>query len=328
MNKCTGLLSLLLGVGLMPLTMAGNGNPRPGYPHDTIIIHVQKGESGPKQCDGGHSLFLRHENGVIPVTFIYITMVDWVQVDNDLDGLLDEDLPDGIDNDMDGLFDEDGLEPGATTTALDCDAWGDYEVSLQIRDSDPRSGYISTQEWFMRMIGKPEEYFAFTSYANQTVSCTVEPGPDLIFDTPDDVATCVSGDSEDWVELASYNLADYGCVKKVKLGGKGVKAGGKTPFCDITDGFLVDVITQDTNFDGFIDEDDIPTLYDQFVFSVSCLDNPDTPFVDETLYCPLSSVIWDIDEDHTTSKATVQIFVGHTGAAKITAGKVKGRKNR
>jgi len=181
----------------------------------------------------------------------------------------------------------------------------------------------------MRMIGKPEEYFAFTSFANQTVSCTVDPGPDGEVGTDDDgEAACVSGDSEDWVELASYNLADYGCVKKVKLGGKGVKAGGKTPFCDITDGFLVDVITEDTNGDGVIDEldDPNPFLLDQFVFSISCLDNPDTILVDETLYCPLSSVIWDIDEQNTTSKAKVQIFVGHTGAAKIKAGKVKGRQ--
>ncbi len=144
--------------------------------------------------------------------------------------------------------------------------------------------------------------------------------------TEDDETICVSGDSEDWVLLASYNLADYGCVKKVKLGGKGVKAGGKTPFCDITDGFLVDVMPVDTNGDGVIDENDEPFLWDQFVFSISCLDNPDTEFVDETLYCPLSSVIWDIDEENTTSKAKVQIFVGHTGAAKIKAGKVKGRQ--
>jgi len=330
MNIRTFLLVLMLGVGLMPPVMGGtggkgNGNPRPGYAHDTIIIHVQKEESGPKNCDGGHSLFLRHFDGFIPETYIDITMVDWNQVDNDNDGLLDEDPFNDIDDDLDGVIDEDGLEPGAVTTALDCDAWGDGAVALQIRDTDPRPGYISTQEWFMRLIGKPEQNFAFTSFANQTVSCTVDAGEDLILGTEDDIATCVSGDQESWVELASFNLAVEGCVKQVKLGGKGRKAGGKTPFCDITDGFLVDVITDDTNDDGVIDELDDTTQVDQFVFSISCVDNPDTPDVDETLYCPLSSVIWDVDELNTTSQATVQIFVGHTGTAKIQSGKVKSR---
>ena len=44
------------------------GNPRPGYPHDTIVVHVMKADSGPKACDGGHALFLRHTDGVIPPT--------------------------------------------------------------------------------------------------------------------------------------------------------------------------------------------------------------------------------------------------------------------
>ena len=323
MNIRTFLLILMLGVGLMPPALAGNGNPRPGYAHDTIIIHVQKGENGPKNCDGGNSLFLRHFDGIIPETYIDITMVDWNQVDNDNDGLLDEDPVNEIDDDGDGFTDEDPVEAGAETTALDCDAWGDQAVALQIRDTDPRPGYISTQEWFMRLIGRPEENFAFTSFANQTVSCSVEEGDDGILGTDDDVATCVSGESEDWVELASFNLAVEGCVKQVKLGGKGKKAGGKTQFCDITEGFLVDVITADTNGDGVIDEFDDTTLYDQFIFSISCVDNPDTPEVDETLYCPLSSVIWDIDEDNTTSRATVQIFVSHTGAAQVKSGKLK-----
>lgn len=306
----------ILGVACGGHILARNGNPWPGFPHDTIIVHVQKGDNGPKSCDGGHSLFLRHYGGEIPETFIHITMTDWNQIDNDNDGMLDEDPMNGLDDDLDGLVDEDGLEPGAVTKALDCDAWGDDEVSLQIRDTDPRPGYISTQQWGMRMIGRPEQNFAFTSYANQTVSCTVDPGEDLILGTEDDVATCQDGEQEDWVLLASFNLAQEGCVKTVKLGGKGNKAGGKTPFCEITDGFLVDV---DTDGDGITD------LEDEFVFSISCLDNPDT-IADETLYCPLSSVIWDVDEDSTTSQATVQIFVGHTGSAIVKSGKVKGRR--
>jgi hypothetical protein len=315
MKRVILLLALLGPVG-SGFILAQNGNPWPGFPHDTIIIHVQKGENGPKNCDGGHSLFLRHYGGEIPETFIHITMTDWNQVDNDNDGLLDEDPMNGIDDDLDGQVDEDGLEAGAVTTALDCDAWGDDAVSLQIRDTDPRPGYVSTQDWGMRMIGRPEENFAFTSYANQTVNCTVDPGGDGILGTGDDVATCESGLQEDWVLLASFNLAQEGCVKTVKLGGKGNKAGGKTPFCPITDGFLVDV---DIDGDGYTD------LEDEFIFSISCLDNPDTLDVDETLYCPLSSVIWDVDPDATTSQATVQIFVGHTGAATVKAGKIKGR---
>lgn len=309
------LASLVLALGVAQCALAGNGNPRPGFPHDTIIIHVQKGENGPKQCGGGHSLFLRHFDGEIPETLIFITMLDWVQLDNDNDGLFDEDPPNGVNDDGDGLLDEDGVEPGAETTALDCDAWGDNEVSLQIRDTDPRQGTVSTQEWFMRLIGKPEQNFAFTSNANQVVSCTVLEDPDGEPNTGDETVECNFGDEEDWVLLASFNLADLGCAKKVKLGGNGVKAGGKTPFCDITEGFLADV---DEDGDGIIDS------FDQFVFSISCLDNPDTTDVDETLFCPLSQIIWDIDEENTTSQATAQIFVGHTGSARIKPGKIKG----
>ena len=298
----------------MPALASSVGNPRPGYAHDTVIIHVMKAASGPKLCEGGHSLFLRHQNGVIPPTRITITMVDWVQLDNDNDGRFDEDPPDGVDNDGDGLEGEDGLEPGAETTAIDCDAWGDGAVSLQIRDTDPRPGYVSTQEWFMRLIGKPEQNFAFTSYANQTVSCSVDPGLDGMLGTDDDIATCESGGEADWVALASVNLAAGGCVKQVKLGGGGAKAGGKTPFCDITEGFTVDV---DTDNDGFAD------LVDQFVFTVSCVDNPATLDVDETQYCPLSSVIWDVDTEETTSQAKAQIFVSHTGAASVRTGKIR-----
>jgi len=298
-------------VALVAVAADNVGNPRPGYPHDTIVIHVMSDQSGPKACDGGHSLFLRHTGGVIPATLIYITMTDWVQVDNDGDGTADEDqTADGIDQDGDGLDGEDPLEHGAITTALDCDSYGDGTVKLQIRDTDPRQGWVSTQEWFMRLIGKPGQNFAFTSFANQTVSCTVLSDPDGVPNSGDETVTC----SDEWVMLASFNLRELGCVKSVKLGGKGVQAGGKTPFCPITDGFLVDV---DRNGDGTIDE------FDQFVFSVSCVDNPLTLGVDERLYCPLSSIIWDVDEEETTSQGQAQIFVAHTGVAQIREGKIK-----
>ena len=171
MNRAmfAGLLAFVVVV-CMVSSVKGNGNPLPGFPHDTINIHVQKSESGPKDCDGGHSLFLRTENGVFPEdTILNINMIDWNQVDNDGDGLFDEDpLGDanndgqpGIagvdddgdgdidegdvnDDDEDGEIDEDGLEPGAVTKATDCDSYLDHEVSLQIRDTDPREGIVST----------------------------------------------------------------------------------------------------------------------------------------------------------------------------------------
>lgn len=310
------LTVLVLGAAVAPVALAADsvGNPRPGYPHDTIVVHVMSDRSGPKACDGGHSLFLRHTNGIVPETLMYITMVDWVQLDNDGDGAKDEDLTiDGIDQDADGFDGEDPLEPGATTAAVDCDAYRDGAVKLQIRDTNPEKGWVSTQEWFMRLIGRPEQNVSFTSYANQTVSCTLELDPDGVPNTGDETVTCTSGSATDWVKLASFNLRDLGCVKTVKLGGKGVEGGGKTPFCNITEGFLVDV--DETN-DGTID------YYDRFVFSVSCVDDPSTLNVDERLYCPLSDIIWEFDEN-TTSQAKAQIFVGHTGSAMVQPGKIK-----
>ena len=294
-----------------PVKAKSNGNPYPGYPHDTINIHVQKSASGPKGCNGGRTLFLRTENGEIPDdTILNINTIDWNQVDNDVDGLFDEDPPNGVDDDGDGLIDEDGLEPGSVTKATDCDSYSDHEVSLQIRDTDPREGFVSTQYWSVRMKGKPGENIDFTTYANQTVSCTVI-DPDGVPDNGDETVDCTSGDGDDWIRLASINLAEGGCVKQVKLGGKNpVNGGGKTNFCDITDGFLVDV---DLNGDG--------VSVDQNIFSISCLDDLNTKDVDESLNC-LSSLIWEIDTATTTSKAKLQIFVSHIGSASIKSGKI------
>lgn len=307
----------LLLASALSLNAQSVGNPVPGVPHDTIMIHVTKMQDSPKGCatGGGHALFLRHLNGAVLPAILNITMIDWVQVDNDNDGLMDEDPVDGINNDGDAQTDEDGPEPGKETKALDCDSHTDGEVSLQIRDTHPAKGWISTQKWFMRLVGKPGQNFAFTTYANQTVSCTLITDPDGTPNSGDETVTCTSGTSADWVMTASFNLGSLGCVKQVNTnGGGGVKAGGKTPFCDITDGFEVDI---DNTGDGIID------LYDQFVFSVSCLDNPATTDVNEELYCPLSSVVWDIDENNTTSQAKAQIFVAHTGDARIQPGKIK-----
>jgi hypothetical protein len=313
MNKFRALfmVGFVAAAAAVTVLAAGSvGNPRPGYPHDTIIVHVMKADSGPKECDGGHSLFLRHTAGVIPPTEVYITMIDWVQLDNDGDGVADEDPKDGIDNDLDEKLDEDPVEPGATTAALDCDAYEDGVVKLQIRDTDPRAAWVSTQEWFMRAVGKPGQNFAFTSNASQTVSCAWVDA-DGFSENGAETMQCTSGE---WFQLASFNLGSDGCVKTVKTGGKG---GGKTPFCNVTDGFMVDV---DFDGDGIVDPEDADP---QFVFSVSCVDNPATLDVYEPDYCPLSSIIWDVDEEETTSQAKAQIFVGHTGAARVQTGKLR-----
>jgi hypothetical protein len=326
MKKHLAVAALIFVIGGWQLAVAqgnGNGNPDPGFPHDTVIFHVQKAENGPKGCTGsvgGHSLFLRSYAGVVPPTYIYITMTDWVQVDNDGDGFADEDpTADGIDQDLDGQDGEDPQEPGAETAALDCDSWGDSKVSLQIRDTDPRRDWVSLQRWYLRLIGKPNQNFAFTSYANQTVVCTIlDPTPQDP-ESGDETASCTTGMSNntaDWVLLTSFNADDGGCVKQVKGGGGGgVKAGGKTPFCNITDGFEVDVDLAPT--DGVID------LTDYFVFGVrvACLDDPATTTVDESLSCPLSGIVWATDED-TTNQAKAQVFVSHVGSVNVRTGRI------
>ncbi len=302
-----------------------DGNPRPGYPHDTLIFHVKKAASGPVNCTGGHSSFVRFDElsgSVVPVN-ISITMIDWVQVDNDGDGLFDEDPANGVDDDGDGLFDEDGQEPGATTAFIDCDGL-DGTISLQMRDTEPAANWISTQEWFIRGIGKPEENFAFYTNADQ-VTCLLIDDPDGVPNTGDEVVDC-SYDNSGWIPLGYVSTGGYDadqdgtvdevCVKQVKLKGKNPsKGGGKTPFCDISPEFLVDV---DENDDGSVD------LVDQFIFTISCLDVPETD-VDESLSCPLSRIIWDVDEANTSAKAKAQVFVSHTDRDRIKGGKITGR---
>ena len=312
-------LSLVAGVGFTKITHAGNGNPMPGVPHDTIIIHIQKMTGNPNNCDGGHSLHIGAEivQGRvvnIPPTNLKITMQDWAQVDNDRDGVFDEDPVNGIDDDLDGAIDEDPQEPGKETRAIDCDSRdGDGTLAMQIGDKDPRKGWVSTQSWFMRLVGIPHQNFVFKSTAEHTVSCvSIDPGADGITGTADDVYAC---DFEQ-VELADINLAEE-YPAAIKAAGKGAKAGGKTSFYDITYAFLVDV---DINGDGIFD------LFDRHIFSVSCEDNPETTEINETLdVCPLGSVIWDIDND--TNRPTIQIFVSHDGSAQIVGAKKIGNAN-
>ena len=46
------IMLYLLFIGIISVGIAfgqnKNGNPRPGVPHDTIVIHVQKANSGPR----------------------------------------------------------------------------------------------------------------------------------------------------------------------------------------------------------------------------------------------------------------------------------------
>ena len=310
---------------------AGTGNPTPGFAHDTLIFQVKK-DNGPVDCSGGgHAAFIKYDDatGNILPADIYITMLDWNQMDNDGDGLFDEDqVADGVDDDDDlsrsGVFldGEDPIEPGNKTGFIDCDG-SDGEITLQIRDTDPRAGIISTQEWFIRMIGKPEESLAFWTNAQQATCEVVDPGLDLIEGTADDVIECTYGETDsDWVQLGYVDASGYNgqtCAKQVKLGGKNsTKGGGKTSFCDITEEFLVDVDT---------DGDSVADMFSQYLFSVSCPDDLDTE-IDESAECPLSQMIWDIDTDTTTTKAKAQVFIGHTGTTSIKGGKITGKSKK
>jgi hypothetical protein len=317
-----------MAICVAPMAYGGGvGNPRPGSPHDTLNFHLKKAASGVIGCSGGgHAAFVRYDDttGQVLPTNIFISMVDWEQVDNDGDGFFDEDSSNGVDDDLDGLVDEDGVEPGASTGFIDCDGL-DGDVSLQIRDTEPAKGVISTQEWFIRASGKPEENFAFWTNADQ-VTCVLIDDPDGIPQSGDEVVDC-SYDNSEWIQLGYVNLSSYdgGCVKEVKLGGKNsTKGGGKTPFCDMTGEFEVDV---DINDDGIIDTDPAAGEQDQYLFSISCVDVPET-IEDESATCPLSRMIWEMDEENTTTKAKAQVFVGHTGTTSVKGGKItgKGRK--
>jgi hypothetical protein len=282
-------LALTLGYGgVLAGKGNGNGNPMPGYPHDTIMIHVHPDNGNPIDCGGGHSLHIRADDatgGIKPVN-ISITMQDWIDVNGN------------------GTFDPD-VEKGGDTKALDCDGI-DGKISLQMRDIDPRKGWISTQDWFLRLVGKPYQPFNFTSYANHTVSCTsIDPGVDGETGTEDDTYEC----NYEYVNLGDSNLAG------LKQTGKGKK--GKTTFEDITRLFLVDVD---------IDGDGINEINKTHIFRVSCPDNSTTS-INETLdVCPLGSAIWDVDQN--TGRPTVQVFVSHTGSEQIVGAKKIGKPTK
>ena len=63
------------------------------------------------------------------------------------------------------------------------------------------------------------------------------------------------------------------------------------------------------------------SVTDQFVLSSSCLEDP-LATLDETLYCSLGGIIWDINEEPTALQATVETFVGSNGSAAIRREKI------
>jgi hypothetical protein len=317
------MLAFMLALLIAPAAYSESvGNPTPGSPHDTLTFHLKKDASGEVGCSGGgHAAFIRYDDasGAVYETDIFIGMVDWEQIDNDGDGLYDEDPDNGVDDDGDFDVDEDGTEPGASTGFSDCDGL-DGDIALQIRDTEPAKGVISTQEWFIRMSGTPEQNFAVWTNADQ-VTCLLLEDPDGMPQSGDEVVDC-NYENSDWVQLGYVNLSQHegNCVKQVKLKGKNTASGGgKTPFCDITGEFEVDVDI-DGNGDG---DADLVEEQDQYLFSISCVDVPET-IEDESLECPLSRMIWEVDEGNTTTRAKAQVFVGHTGTARVKGGKIKG----
>ncbi len=294
------VVAILMGSPSAQMAHAGNGNPMPGVPHDTIMIHFQdKKDPGWKNnCDGGHALHIGIERDKqtgeithVPGVQIHFAMIDWVQIDNDQDGQFDEDGPDGVDNDGDGKTDEDPKEPGNKTYAEDCDTRGDNpgeeSVSMWIRDTEPEKNVISIQQWWLRLVGQPQQAFVFTTFGQYTISCTdIDPnqvdndGDGSVSEDPrngfdDDGDGLVDEDPieficnfSEWIPLAQYSLADNtgDCIGSYKEKGKGKQ--GKTSFCDVTDAVQVDV---DLDGDGF--DTTQGDLDDAHIFTLSCEEN-------------------------------------------------------
>ena len=185
------------------------------------------------------------------------------------------------------------------------------------------------------MIGKPNQYMEFTTWANQTWTCTIT-DPDGIANSGDETVSCTTGTTNntgDWIQLtdpinlgSNTNTLANGttgpCVKQVKENVNGQKpGGGKTQFCDITFAFQVEAFVDTSDPpDGTLDD-----IYNGSVFGVqtNCLDDPETTTVIESNFCPLSGIVWTFEEGDTSIKAKAQIFVSHSGLpAKIQKGEI------
>jgi hypothetical protein len=356
-------LTLVLGYSSV-LAGNGNGNPHPELKHDTLILHVHPWANGNSiNCNqGGHSAHMRaDENGNLMPVDISLTMIDWYQIDNDKDGSFDEDPPgdangdgcpgvcgvdddgdllidegDPADDDEDGKIDEDGVEPGGNTAVMDCDGL-DGDISIQIRDTFPQRGLISTQIWNVRAVGIPNQNFVADTRGEHTYSCWVVEDPDGSFLNPpigedpaysgDEVFEC---DSET-IELGTIDLSlieDGKAVHTPKNGGKGGRK-GTTNFVDITEWFLVDVDMDDDAGSGNPDGtwDDPGDLLGVHIFQLSCqeYDDIDSEWPDDQAHpCPLGSAIWDVDTDK-TGRPTIQIFVSHNEDPASVIGVGKGQ---
>jgi len=281
----------------------GNGNPQPGFPHDTLVIHIQQNGTGSGDCSGGHSAHIGADlekgrvTAPLPAVQMKIMMVDWVDEDGDpSDGVNDEPY---------------------STKFVDCDTrldpQGEETLILQIGDKDPRKDWITTQSWFIRMVGIPDQAFALETPSGTFTTCDLDDkGTE---ETDDDEFVC----SETTIDLNDIDLSGTGCVKTVKKNGQG---NGKTVFCDITSSFLVDV---DTDLNGTYDcrDGDDPEDVDLcgvHIFAIGCEDpDPTTEEHELAELCPLGSALWTFNEE--TQRPTIQIFVSHDGEHKVTKGK-------
>jgi hypothetical protein len=213
----------------IPPNPNSNGNPDPHHPHDTLIGHIQdqKGGSFNPDCSGGHSFHIgadidKQSGTIISINPVNITisMKDWRN------------------NEATAGFN--------VTKFIDCDARSvnDHTISLQIADLDPDRGEISTQSWWIRLVGMPNQNFTFNTFGNHTVSCDAETG------------VCTSNIIElGHVDIWKESQPGEDCEKYTfKTTGK--KSDGKS-FCDITDIFLVEL---DVDGDGRFGEDPLDGL--------------------------------------------------------------------
>lgn len=209
----------------IPPNPNSNGNPDPHHPHDTLIGHVQDMKDGSfnPDCNGGHSFHIGADidkkegivNYINPVN-ITISMKDWRN------------------NTETAGFNE--------TKVIDCDARAenDHTISIQIADMDPDRGEISTQSWYMRLVGKPNQNFTFNTFGNHTINCDAETGTC-------NFKTFEMGHVDLWQEVQ-----DGDCPSNTfKLKGKD-RDGNRQTFCDITETFLVEL---DIDGDGMFGED-------------------------------------------------------------------------
>ncbi len=214
-------------------------NPWSGHKKDTMIWHIQP-ENGANADCGGHSLHIGAQitNPGQQVVFVNptnvtVTMKDW---DGTLNG-------------------------GNETKTIDCDSRdGDGKVSFQIADHDPRKGYVTTSDWYMRLQGIPEQNFVATTYANHTLSCS-----DLDFDGQFDCDFDIIKLAH--IDLASLSATDDECKDTFKQKGHGKRSSGG--FCDVTSATEVDVETPGGN------------LEDVQIFQVSCENIEATNWIDE-----------------------------------------------